>query len=355
MRYFPLRTVSIVAAIATSAGVVTSAAAQTVSGWDFSQWQGSDLLSVNGMALTNVLSANYSSLDPTNNAGAESAAFGTAFFNGQFGSTSVDPQPGAAIFVPVGGSLVANLDGPALDLEGNPIPGANPFDSLEVLDSEGQRFRNRLSMGATAPVSVVFSGDLSGVPQSGSNWSLVLGARADSDSALGVDFSTDGVSYATVTSLNLAAGDTRYQVNLSAATAERAFVRLRFQPPSGGAQFIDNVVLQALVGAGGDTDGDGIPDASDNCPFFASANQTDTDSDGRGNQCECTDQNGDGQNTVSDLVAINTAIFNPGQVTPLCDGNNDRNCNVNDLIAANVEIFSPTSTSTCARQPVPGP
>jgi probable HAF family extracellular repeat protein len=104
-----------------------------------------------------------------------------------------------------------------------------------------------------------------------------------------------------------------------------------------------------------DRDGDGIADPLDRCPHFASPDQGDTDGDGRGNPCECTDQNGDGRNTVADLVAINLAIFNPGLVTPLCDGNGDGLCNVNDLIAANVEIFSPTNTSVCARQPVPGP
>jgi spore coat protein A len=104
-----------------------------------------------------------------------------------------------------------------------------------------------------------------------------------------------------------------------------------------------------------DGDGDGICDLADNCPFWASANVADADGDGRGDECECTDQNGDGRNTVSDLVAINLAIFNPGQVTPLCDGNNDGMCNVNDIIAANIAIFSPTNTSTCSRQPVVGP
>jgi hypothetical protein len=104
-----------------------------------------------------------------------------------------------------------------------------------------------------------------------------------------------------------------------------------------------------------DADADGAGDACDNCPFYASASFADTDGDGRGDACECTDQNGDGRNTVSDLIAINVAIFNPAQATPLCDGNNDGRCDVRDIIAANVEIFSPTSTSTCARQPVPGP
>jgi hypothetical protein len=102
-------------------------------------------------------------------------------------------------------------------------------------------------------------------------------------------------------------------------------------------------------------DADALGDACDNCRFHATANESDTDADGRGNACECSDQNGDGSNTVSDLVAINLAIFNPALITPLCDGNGDGSCNVSDIIAANVEIFSPTSTSICARQPVPGP
>jgi hypothetical protein len=102
-------------------------------------------------------------------------------------------------------------------------------------------------------------------------------------------------------------------------------------------------------------DCDGLADSVDNCPFHASPNTTDADGDGRGDVCECGDQNGDGRNTVADLVAINLAIFNPSLATPLCDANNDGQCNVGDIVAANVEIFTPTSTSVCSRQPVPGP
>src|SRR5262245_2817888 len=115
---------------------------------------------------------------------------------------------------------------------------------------------------------------------------------------------------------------------------------------------IDNIRAEAALP---DRDGDGISDAPDDCPFFANPSQQDTDLDGRGDACECTDQNGDGRNTGSDILAINQAIFNPSLATPLCDGNNDGLCNVNDIIAANVEIFSPGNTSTCARQPAPGP
>jgi uncharacterized repeat protein (TIGR03806 family) len=104
-----------------------------------------------------------------------------------------------------------------------------------------------------------------------------------------------------------------------------------------------------------DSDADGASDETDSCPYYANPDQGDVDGDHRGDLCECGDQNGDGRNTVSDLVAINVAIFDPGLATPLCDGNGDRRCNVSDVIAANIEIFSPTSTSICARQPVAGP
>jgi hypothetical protein len=122
----------------------------------------------------------------------------------------------------------------------------------------------------------------------------------------------------------------------------------------GSSDSADNCPLVANTGQA-DYEGDGIGDACDTCPYHASGNQTDTDRDGRGNVCECTDQNGDGRNTVADLVAINLAIFNPARVTALCDGNNNGSCGTDDILAANLEIFSPGNTSTCSRQPLPGP
>jgi hypothetical protein len=120
----------------------------------------------------------------------------------------------------------------------------------------------------------------------------------------------------------------------------------------------DAADLDAIDSAGpliADGDGDAIADLDDLCPFWVQIDNLDTDLDRRGNECECTDQSGDGRNTVTDLVAINLAIFGSVPVSPLCDGNNDGLCNVSDIVAANIEIFSPTSTSTCVRQPFPGP
>jgi hypothetical protein len=104
-----------------------------------------------------------------------------------------------------------------------------------------------------------------------------------------------------------------------------------------------------------DSDADGLSESSDVCPFWAQTSSNDADSDGRGDECECGDQTGDGLNTVADVVAINQAIFNPALATPLCDANGDGLCNVTDIVAVNADLFSPTSDTTCARQPVAGP
>jgi hypothetical protein len=323
------------------------ARALTVAGWDFSQWAGSGLLSTDNASLTNTLAANYSNLDPTGNAGAESATFGRLYFDGQFGSTAVGPVgDGSEAFTPVAGSLRSNLEGPVR------MFGDNPFESHSILRSEGQGRSGRMSMAAAAPVQVVFRAD---PPLAGTNWVVGFAGRAASNSQLAIDFSSDGAGYTNVGTVNLTPTDTRFELNLAGGASDQGFVRFRFTPPADGPQLIDNVAIQSTTGLPGDQDADHISDAADRCPFFANRNQADLDGDGRGDVCECTDQNGDGRNTVSDLVAINIAIFNPAQRTPLCDGNNDGNCDVNDIIASNIEIFSPGSTSICSRQPVPGP
>jgi hypothetical protein len=105
---------------------------------------------------------------------------------------------------------------------------------------------------------------------------------------------------------------------------------------------------------------DGVVDGPDLCPFISEydpfINTDGAAGDGgtpRGNECECGDQNLDGRVTVADLVAINTAIFNPGLVTPLCDAQGDYRCTVNDIVGAHQEIFTP-GVSRCRHvRPLP--
>jgi hypothetical protein len=56
---------------------------------------------------------------------------------------------------------------------------------------------------------------------------------------------------------------------------------------------VESVLLDLIVGSDADSDSDGIPDESDNCPNDANNDQTDTDADGLGNACD-PDDDGDG-------------------------------------------------------------
>ncbi len=58
-----------------------------------------------------------------------------------------------------------------------------------------------------------------------------------------------------------------------------------------------------ICGGGADTDGDGIPDATDNCPAIANPNQADADGDGIGDVCDaCPNQAAPG--TVDGCVSL---------------------------------------------------
>jgi hypothetical protein len=100
-----------------------------------------------------------------------------------------------------------------------------------------------------------------------------------------------------------------------------------------------------------DADHDGAPDASDNCPAWPNPGQQDSDANGIGDDCECGDQNGSGKVDISDLVAVNAAIFTPCLATPLCDTNDDDRCDVRDVIGVNLKIFG--QPAYCARYPAP--
>jgi hypothetical protein len=114
---------------------------------------------------------------------------------------------------------------------------------------------------------------------------------------------------------------------------------------------VDDDVIGASRPSDSEEDGGGGDDV-DLCPWYAESDRgADADVDGRGDECECSDQNLDGLNTVEDITAINRAIYVPALATPLCDSNNDDLCDVRDLIGARNEIFSPGS-AICERFPV---
>lgn len=228
--------------LAVSAFAAGSTAASTIAGWDFSQWASDGALFTDSMTMTlrNTLEANYSDLDPSDGAGVESAGFGTLYFDGQFGSTSVNQFAFPPDFAPTaaaGGSLTSNLDAPAV---------AGAFNSFTILLAEGQDFGQDLAMTAAAPLSVVFKAEIGSPPPTLNHWELSLGARTfDGTSDLDVEFSTDGISYSPMTTFNLTPDDTRFSAPLMAAVTDTAFVRLTLDP-SFGQPIIDNVAVILL-------------------------------------------------------------------------------------------------------------
>jgi hypothetical protein len=70
-----------------------------------------------------------------------------------------------------------------------------------------------------------------------------------------------------------------------------------------------------------DSDGDGISNPGDNCPFVSNPDQADTDGDGIGNACDVeTDQDDDGVFDINDNCI---SIFNPTQYDRDEDGKGD--------------------------------
>jgi hypothetical protein len=240
---------SAIVSLAVWASLAGPAQALMIAGWDFSQYYSDGILSVNGVNAdgATALPANYSSLDPTNNAGSESASFGTLYFNGAFTSSTVIVDfSGAEAFVPsaVGlGSLQSNL----YPFDG---PGLNQFDSLTVLQSEGQTFQNLLSMKANEVVSVVFEADMTSDPQLGTSWNIRFGGQTSTGvGTVGVEYSTTGLggSYASAGSVNLTDTDSLFAVPLLAGPSDLLYVRLTLDPQAATDARIDNVSINATA------------------------------------------------------------------------------------------------------------
>lgn len=229
-------------ALAAAVLLAGPARAITIAGWDFSQYLGAGFLTTDGSTGADTLTANYSNLDPTFSAGAESAAYGTMYVNGQFGSTAVDPFSSSAQVLPGPASLLSNLNAPV-----GGASGAVPFDSLAVLASEGQTFGNQLSMVAGGALDVVFRADLGSDPRTGTNWGLTFGGKTVSGtSTIGVSYSLDGTTYGAATNVNLTDVDTPFSVAFGPITADVLYVRLSLAPTN-GVPIFDNVSLNATL------------------------------------------------------------------------------------------------------------
>ena len=83
----------------------------------------------------------------------------------------------------------------------------------------------------------------------------------------------------------------------------------RYSPTESTATYL--AANTDLTGDESDLDGDGIANASDNCPRAANSAQTDTDVDGLGDACECGDVDDDGRIDRPDVDLYRERLADP--------------------------------------------
>lgn len=212
-----------------------------VAGWDFSQYFGDTLLSVDGVGYANVLDSNYSDFVPLH-PGPAALPFGKMYLDAAFGSTDTPLDVTNDPFVPFAGSLRSNLD----------APRGFRFDCFPVLAKEGQTFANPLTMTARARATVVFEADLRSAHQLGGDWSIHFAGRTSAGSTpVGVEFSPDGADFERVGSVELTETDSPFRVRLGSTRSDRAYVRLTLEPRPETTRhpqaFLDNVAIRAKL------------------------------------------------------------------------------------------------------------
>jgi Thrombospondin type 3 repeat/PKD domain/Cadherin-like domain len=110
-------------------------------------------------------------------------------------------------------------------------------------------------------------------------------------------------------------------VTYGSSTAGNYFINVSISGGKPGSLYNDQADFTLHVNAPPviDTDGDGVPDSTDNCPGAANADQADADGDGLGDACD-PDTDGDGVANASDNCP---SVPNAGQVDTDGDGLGD--------------------------------
>lgn len=96
-----------------------------------------------------------------------------------------------------------------------------------------------------------------------------------------------------------------------------------------------------IFGRPADADGDGVPQANDNCTSIANADQRDTDSDGIGNACDA-DLDNNCQVNFNDLALLKAVFFTSDANA---DVNGDGTVNFADLRIMQQGFFQPPGPS----------
>lgn len=238
-----MKKASITLALLGAAAFVHAEELIMIAGWDFSQYAGTNFnVIANDGVFVNKLSANYSDYDPTFGAGAESADYGTMYWDGSFGSTN-GKATNPADAIPFSGSLNENSD---------PTAGL-AFDAHPTLDTEGQVFTNFLSF----TVRDTFGGgdgDLvfEATPdEPHGEWEIRFAGKlnGDGDAVAAVLFSADGLNYSQIGTATFTSVEQFYIYSVTGNASGAGYFMLDFTDiDSTGDPVIDNVSIHGTVG-----------------------------------------------------------------------------------------------------------
>lgn len=222
-----------------------------IAGWDFSQY-GPGSVNVTGLTgRQTTLWSNYSDLDDEGvpGLGVGSTDKGTLYHDGQFGSYAT-PTSGAlpvrAVSTPTPGNI---------DL--NQTPAACPLGDaacgnilLNEAGASQQSFNGvRLAFGSepagVSSLSVVFATDLTVLGGSFDNVTLKLAGRTNSSTrSIQVEFSSDGTTFANLTSFGLSSTPDVFTAATTTTGLSKAYFRLTVDGDNTILPSIDNVMIR---------------------------------------------------------------------------------------------------------------
>ena len=190
----------------------------------------------------------------------------------------------------------------------------------------------------------VNGGSWSLVPAAAFTFNAYRGALTPSDNPLGGEqafHGSDGGTFLSVWG--------RSYVDLTVIANPGDQVELRFELGTDGCNgvvgwYVDDVSAYTCEAAAPDADGDGVPDAGDNCTLAANPDQRDSNGDGFGNACD-TDLNNDNVTNAVDLGLLRLVFFTPDEDA---DFNGDGIVNVVDLGVMRARFFTAPGPSGVA-------